>query len=443
MTTPFAHPILPLIVDTDEATIRPGENGHNVRLGLTAIRRSRRLFRIPQEMLNMKHLSIDGLSRDRFCAHQSPKRSWHIRCRMNTGGREPRDAAVEEVTMTRAQEVSGEGAWSVILAGGEGERTRSFIEKWLGYHRPKQYCVGRRSLFQHTVDRADRMAPPKRRVAVVAEDHRDEVFGQLRGRAPGTVILQPQNRGTAPGVFLALTYVKAREPDAIVTLFPSDHFVHPEDRFALAVAEARGLAREMEERLVLLGVRPEGPETEYGWIETGLDRESADGFRAGEVRGFVEKPFLGEARRALFRGALWNTLIVTGKLTAFWKLGFELLPEMMELFEELGRAVGKPEEEARLKGVYRSMPVRDFSSDVLQRCPKALIVVELSGVAWSDWGCPKRIRDTLRAIGKEPAFADERCNGGRASDLESKMLFSAARMPEKVLYGEEKVDRRT
>ena len=89
------------------------------------------------------------------------------------------------------------------------------------------------------------------------------------------------------------------------------------------------------------------------------------------------------------------------------------------------------------------MPARDFSSDLLQRCPEALTVVELSGVAWSDWGCPKRIRDTLRAIGKEPAFADECRNAGRAIHLESKMLFSAARMPEEVLFGDEKVDRRT
>jgi mannose-1-phosphate guanylyltransferase len=349
---------------------------------------------------------------------------------------------MEEMTV-HAREVRGDGAWSVILAGGEGERTRSFIEKWLGYHKPKQYCafVGRRSLFQHTVDRADRMTPPQRRAVVVAENHREEVFAQLRGRMPGTVILQPRNRGTAPGVFLALTYVKARDPDAIVTIFPSDHFVHPEDQFARAVAEARELARKMEERLVLLGVRPEGPETQYGWIETGLDRESVGGFPAGEVRGFVEKPSLDEARSALGRGALWNTLIVTGKLKAFWKLGFTLLPEMMGLFEELGRAVGSPEEEAHLKGIYRSMPVRDFSSDLLQRCPEALTVVELSGVAWSDWGCPRRIRDTLRAIGKEPAFAD-RENGAETNRLENTLMFSAVMMPEEVVYGGETADRR-
>jgi mannose-1-phosphate guanylyltransferase len=77
--------------------------------------------------------------------------------------------------------------WSVILAGGEGERARPFIEQWLGYHKPKQYCtfVGKRSLFQHTVDRADRLTAPERRVTVAAESHREHIRLQMEGRPAG------------------------------------------------------------------------------------------------------------------------------------------------------------------------------------------------------------------------------------------------------------------
>jgi len=123
--------------------------------------------------------------------------------------------------------------WSIVLAGGEGQRTRAFIEKWLGYHKPKQYCafVGTRSLFQHTVDRADALGSPDHRVVVAAPEHRGHVFEQLAGRGEGRVILQPKNRGTAPGVFLALTYVLARDPNAAVVIYPSDHFVYPESAF--------------------------------------------------------------------------------------------------------------------------------------------------------------------------------------------------------------------
>lgn len=71
--------------------------------------------------------------------------------------------------------------WSVILAGGEGERMRSLIEQWLGSHKPKQYCtfVGTRSMLQHTVDRAASLTPPIRTVAVVAREHRLDAQSQL------------------------------------------------------------------------------------------------------------------------------------------------------------------------------------------------------------------------------------------------------------------------
>ncbi len=61
--------------------------------------------------------------------------------------------------------------WSIILAGGEGERMRPFIRRWLGHHKPKQYCtfVGSRSLFQHTVDRfsSDVLQRASERLAVM------------------------------------------------------------------------------------------------------------------------------------------------------------------------------------------------------------------------------------------------------------------------------------
>jgi mannose-1-phosphate guanylyltransferase len=58
--------------------------------------------------------------------------------------------------------------WSIILAGGEGERIRPLIQQCLGHHKPKQYCtfVGHRSMFQRTLDRADRKSLPEHRVTI-------------------------------------------------------------------------------------------------------------------------------------------------------------------------------------------------------------------------------------------------------------------------------------
>src|SRR3989454_11877667 len=86
--------------------------------------------------------------------------------------------------------------WSIILAGGDGERLRPLIQRWLGCHKPKQYCafIGTRSMLQHTLDRADRLTAPVRRFMICAWEHRQEALLQLKGRPPGTVILQPAKR---------------------------------------------------------------------------------------------------------------------------------------------------------------------------------------------------------------------------------------------------------
>jgi mannose-1-phosphate guanylyltransferase len=295
--------------------------------------------------------------------------------------------------------------WSIVLAGGEGERLRPLIERWLGRHRPKQYCtfVGTRSLFQHTLDRADLLTSPERKIVVIAERHRKEACQQLQGRLSARVILQPLNRDTAPGIFLPLTYVRAANPDATVVIYPSDHYINPEERFMDFVRQATRAVDASPELLVLLGVFPEGVETEYGWIEPGRPVRRK-GCRLRKVQSFIEKPQRSVAEGALARRALWNTLVVVGKVEKLWQLGWRCFPEMMVLFEMFAQAIDTPEESDLLGSLYSVMPSRNFSTNLLERVVEDVAVLELRDVIWSDWGRPERISDTLRRIGKEPAF---------------------------------------
>jgi mannose-1-phosphate guanylyltransferase len=105
-------------------------------------------------------------------------------------------------------------------------------------------------MFQHTLDRATRLAPPDRMVTVVAHSHRHDALAQLDGRGGSTILFQPTNRDTAAGVFLPLTYIRARVPQATVVLYPSDHFVYPEDRFLEAVRSAVRIAESRPDQVV-------------------------------------------------------------------------------------------------------------------------------------------------------------------------------------------------
>ena len=73
----------------------------------------------------------------------------------------------------------------------------------------------------------------------------------------------------------------------------------------------------------------------------------------------------------------------------------------------MGQSIGTPREREVLEVTYRMMPVRSFSAHLLQRVPEQLAVMRLTHGLWSDWGRPERIAETLRYIGKEPAFPEE------------------------------------
>jgi mannose-1-phosphate guanylyltransferase len=297
--------------------------------------------------------------------------------------------------------------WSIILAGGEGTRLASLVHRWLGRPKPKQYCafVGTRSMFQHTLDRAIRLTPPARMVTVVAHHHRRDALAQVDGRGGSTILFQPANRDTAAGVFLPLTYIRARAPQATIVLYPSDHFVYPENRFLEAVRRAVRIAQSQPDRVVMLGVAPDRLELDYGWIQPGRSLTDQLGEPVQAVRSFLEKPGAAQADAALRTGALWNTLVCAANVELLWTLGRQCLPDMMPFFERLSQAIGGPKEGQVLEAIYRDMPVKNISSDLLQHVPEQLAVVELTGVLWSDWGKPERIIETLRRIDRQPAFS--------------------------------------
>jgi mannose-1-phosphate guanylyltransferase len=182
-------------------------------------------------------------------------------------------------------------------------------------------------MFQHTLDRADQITGPERKVTVIARSHREDAGSQLVSRQAGQVILQPLNRGTVAGVFLALTHVRALDSQGTVVLFPSDHFVHPESRFVEIVQRAVEAAQQMKQRLFLLGVASDSLEIDYGWISQGPDLGSSGGHRIRAVRSFVEKPTLEQCKIARASGALWNTLVLTVKVETLWAIGWSCVPE--------------------------------------------------------------------------------------------------------------------
>jgi mannose-1-phosphate guanylyltransferase len=259
-------------------------------------------------------------------------------------------------------------------------------------------------MLQHTLDRAAALTSVERRVTVIGRSHLWTNSLHISGASLGKLLVQPANRDTAAGVYLGLAHVKAQDPQGLVVLYPSDHFVHPEEPFNAVVRSAIIAAERLRRWVFLLGVSPDKPEPEYGWIQPGSELGRMNGHSVRAVKAFMEKPSPEWCRRAMSKGALWNTLVLAARVETLWSMGWSCFPEMMPLLEKYEKVIGTLKEEVVLEEIFRQIPARNFSTDLLQKVFRQVAVIELKGVLWSDWGRPGRIMDTLNQICKSPNF---------------------------------------
>ena len=185
---------------------------------------------------------------------------------------------------------------ALILAGGRGER----FWPWSTASRPKQLlplASGGRSLLAATFARATRSVPASRVVVMTAAD----LVEACRRECPGAIVVgEPMGRNTAPAIAAAAAFFGER--DAFVVM-PSDHAIDDEAAFAADLERAFTLATR-EPLLVTFGVKPGGPDTNFGYIQRGA--ALVDGVH--RVRRFTEKPDLARAQEYVASGDYaWNT----------------------------------------------------------------------------------------------------------------------------------------
>jgi mannose-1-phosphate guanylyltransferase len=295
------------------------------------------------------------------------------------------DPTVEGCLQHTARKQAAQGRWAVILAGGRGSRLQSLTRGEDGTLIPKQFCslAGGRSLLADAVARARLLVGNQNLVVVVAREH--AVFWHREFcRQQVRVIAQPDDRGTASALLLAVMAIRRVDPRAQITLLPADHYV--EDEAALASTLLQAQQEACWDRPLLLGMPPQHAEDSYGYIVPRIAPQ-----RRQQVIEFVEKPEVAQATELLRRGALWNTMMMVASADSLIHLYRDKLPLLLSAFR-----AAKPEQCLRRAAeLYRQIDSFDFSRAVLQQSASSVDVMAAAPCGWTDLGTPERVLECL------------------------------------------------
>lgn len=219
--------------------------------------------------------------------------------------------------------------YGIILAGGSGSRLWPLSRELY----PKQLLNlnSDRSLLQATFERLANFMPKENILSITNTKHTSNVRMQLSELADKISLLsEPVSKNTAPAIALATKFITQTSDNApVIIVVPSDHLIENQDKFISTVKKGEKLAE--EGYIVTFGIRPNYPETGYGYINT--SDKLSEGFK---VKEFVEKPNEETAKKYLQAGTYyWNSGIFMFKASTLLNEVDKLAPEIAKISQEI------------------------------------------------------------------------------------------------------------
>jgi mannose-1-phosphate guanylyltransferase/mannose-6-phosphate isomerase len=268
----------------------------------------------------------------------------------------------------------------LILSGGSGTRLWPVSRRNL----PKQFLAlaGNGTLFEQTIRRTRGLPDVTAPIVVASEEHRFLAAEQLveAGIEKASIILEPLARNTAPAIALGALRAVETDPDAILLVLPADHLIGEPTQFVDAVTHALPLAQ--AGWLVTFGIRPDRPETGFGYIRR-AEGLGEGGFR---VARFVEKPDPATARSYLDDGGYdWNSGMFLFKASRYLEELGEHAPDMLAAVRAAHAAAKVDLDFVRIDAdLFALVPDNSIDYAVMEKTRRAAVLPVSCG--WSDIG---------------------------------------------------------
>lgn len=273
--------------------------------------------------------------------------------------------------------------YCVIMAGGVGARFWPMSNSTT----PKQFIdvLGDgQTLIQKTFARFAKICPKENIYIVTNKAYQQITHEQLPDISEEQIILEPYRRNTAPCIAYANYKIKAKNPNAVIVVAPSDHYILKENVFVDIIKNGLAMT-EANPCLLTIGIRPTFPNTGYGYIQYNEDEVFMGNPSVYAVKTFTEKPELEMAKSFLDSGDfLWNAGIFMWSLSTIEKAFEMYLPDINDLFKQGEGLYNTPKEEEFIDRIYQVCRKISIDYGVMEKADN--VKVYAANFGWSDLG---------------------------------------------------------
>lgn len=298
-----------------------------------------------------------------------------------------------------------ENYYAVIMAGGVGSRFWPMSTS----NYPKQFHdmlgVGQ-SLIQRTFERINGVVPSSNILIATNKKYEDLVLKQLPKASKNQLLLEPSMRNTAPCILYAALKIYNQNPDAVMLVAPSDHWIDDEATFINNIQTSFD-ACSTEDILMTLGIQPSSPNTGYGYIQ--FNEHPSD---IKKVKSFREKPNLETAKEFVASGEyLWNAGIFVWSAKSIITAFETYLPAMVSILREGDQLYNTDAEEGFINGKYGNCENISIDFGIMERAKNVHVLPVDFG--WNDLGTWGSLYNKLEkdihnnaVVGSETIFKD-------------------------------------
>ena len=271
--------------------------------------------------------------------------------------------------------------YCVIMAGGHLNRFWPISREGMPGHFRDISGTGK-SLVRMAYERCLGVVPEENILIITLGKFKGIINEQIPELPKENLLLEPYARRTAPCIAYATYTLLKRNPNAVMAATPADIIVNDEQLFKETMTNALDYA-EKNPVLVTLGVKPDRPDTEYGYIQAVGGKGACSSGAPVKVKTFTEKPD-AEIADVFFRSGefFWNSGIFVWQASVIKEEMERYIPEITRLFDGWEGALGSPAEEVFIERAYTDCIKLSIDYGVMEKTDRAWVYPIQFG--WSD-----------------------------------------------------------